>query len=556
MSDVEISEIVDSTITVEDNFPTREGFGTPMVVGYHHTNTGPTDRVQTYATDTDVAEDYPTDHPIRLACQAILAQNPRPPEIKVGRREGAPIRIVRYTPINTTAGYVYSGSIGGVAWTYTVLTGDTVATVIDGIVAALAASSIIADDDSVLTALATAAAIQTIDTEANGAIALGVISPPRKITITRSAHADQDAVTLVLTGLDEYGDVQTENILATNGGGEVLTSTKLYSRFTSLVIPAQSGVGGTTKIGHAAAATVTDNATSMDVASAVAGQWLKHTISTDVKSAELALEERTVDPATTLATDLTAILGADDDWYGLIVVDGGGSAQQLAAAAWAETNKKLLGVDTFDTAVATSATTDVGTYLEAAGYYQTAAMYHRNGDGVFPTARWMGRVLPTTPGTETWALKTLAGLPVDNLTATERTQLKAKSVNFYIRVAGLSVTFGPKNGGVSVQGRFIDLVRYVQYLNAQIQESVLVPMVNEDKIPFDDFGLTVLGAELRAVLKAGEDQRSLRDIVVTIPKADDIDEADRAERLATGFGWDAIYTGAVHKARITGRLGV
>lgn len=110
----------------------------------------------------------------------------------------------------------------------------------------------VADDDAIMTALATAASIQTLDTEANGVIALTKISPPRKITVTRDNHADHDAVTLVLVGLDENGLPVSENLAGANGGNETLTSTKYYSYFVSLTIPAQAGTGGTTKIGIAA----------------------------------------------------------------------------------------------------------------------------------------------------------------------------------------------------------------------------------------------------------------------------------------------------------------
>lgn len=108
------------------------------------------------------------------------------------------------------------------------------------------------DDDAIMTALATAASTQTLDTEFDGVIALGRISPPSKITITRSSHVDQDAVTIVVTGLDENGLPVTENLAAANGGNETLTTTLYYSRVTSVVIPAQSGTGGTTKIGVSA----------------------------------------------------------------------------------------------------------------------------------------------------------------------------------------------------------------------------------------------------------------------------------------------------------------
>lgn len=117
-------------------------------------------------------------------------------------------------------------------------------------------TAVVADDDAIMTALATSASIQTLDTEANGVIALTKISPPRKITVTRDNHVDHDAVTLVLTGLDQDGVPVSENLAGTNGGNETLTSVNYYSYFVSLVIPAQAGTGGTTKIGLSASASL------------------------------------------------------------------------------------------------------------------------------------------------------------------------------------------------------------------------------------------------------------------------------------------------------------
>lgn len=108
------------------------------------------------------------------------------------------------------------------------------------------------DDDSISgTAIATAASTQTLDTELAGVIGTGRISPPRKITIARSSHANQDAVTAVLTGLDENGLPVTENFAFADAGGDSFTSTYYYSYVVSLVIPAQGGTGGTTLIGTA-----------------------------------------------------------------------------------------------------------------------------------------------------------------------------------------------------------------------------------------------------------------------------------------------------------------
>lgn len=117
-------------------------------------------------------------------------------------------------------------------------------------------TSIAADDDAICTALATSASQQVLDTEFDGVIATGKIFPPAKISIIRSSHANQDAVTAVLAGLDENGLPVSENISFADGGGDTLTSTLYYSYVLSLTIPAQSGVGGTTKVGTTATCTL------------------------------------------------------------------------------------------------------------------------------------------------------------------------------------------------------------------------------------------------------------------------------------------------------------
>lgn len=92
-------------------------------------------------------------------------------------------------------------------------------------------------------------------TDDGGASSTGRISPPRKVTITRSSHADHDAVTIVVAGFDENGAVVSESIAATNGGNETLTTSAYFSMLTSVTIPAQAGTGGTTSVGLSASFT-------------------------------------------------------------------------------------------------------------------------------------------------------------------------------------------------------------------------------------------------------------------------------------------------------------
>jgi hypothetical protein len=107
-----------------------------------------------------------------------------------------------------------------------------------------------ADVDAIKTSIASAASIQTYSGVAlNGVIGGGVISPPRNITITTTSHADIDAVACVVTGEDIYGNVISDIVTLTNGGGATDVGDVPFAKVTSVVIPAQSGTGGALEIG-------------------------------------------------------------------------------------------------------------------------------------------------------------------------------------------------------------------------------------------------------------------------------------------------------------------
>jgi hypothetical protein len=94
----------------------------------------------------------------------------------------------------------------------------------------------------------------------NGVLGAGVVLPTRILTITLSAHADWDATTIVVSGKDASGFDQMENFIVPNGGGVVLSGTKRFKQITNVMIPAQSGPGGTLLMGVGATANVTESA--------------------------------------------------------------------------------------------------------------------------------------------------------------------------------------------------------------------------------------------------------------------------------------------------------
>lgn len=138
MSDAEINDIVDLQITIEDAAPSQPSFSTLLIADYH-TRYANLDLVREYADDAAmIADGFSASDRLVKMMVAIKAQSPAPDTVKVGRLGNAYTQIVWIIPTITTQGYVYSGTVDGVPWTYTVLAGATITTICTAI-AALAA---------------------------------------------------------------------------------------------------------------------------------------------------------------------------------------------------------------------------------------------------------------------------------------------------------------------------------------------------------------------------------------------------------------------------------
>lgn len=107
-----------------------------------------------------------------------------------------------------------------------------------------------ADPDGLKTNIASTAGIQTFTgADFQGAIGTSRMVPARNVVLVLSNHANWDATTAVVTGLDEYGREITENLTIPDAGNATVTGVKLFSQIISLVIPAQSGTAGTATFG-------------------------------------------------------------------------------------------------------------------------------------------------------------------------------------------------------------------------------------------------------------------------------------------------------------------
>ncbi len=257
-----------------------------------------------------------------------------------------------------------------------------------------------------------------------------------------------------------------------------------------------------------------------------------------------------------LSDELSAMQAAYDDWYALVLTRQGDEAAQLAdiaaAAAWIEPRNKIY-IGCIDQAtMLTTATDDIASTLQDAAYERTAIIYsadHAN----YPEAAWLGRCLPEDPGSITWKFKQLAGISVDDLSATEVTNLKSKNANFYEQIAGYNMISGE---AVVASGEFIDIIRGTDWLQARIAEGIFFRLINADKIPFTAQGIAVVENELRYRLEKAVDVGLLvaGSIVINSPAIAAVDPLEKAQRFLNNMQFTAQLAGAVHKTAIVGKL--
>lgn len=107
-----------------------------------------------------------------------------------------------------------------------------------------------ADTDAIMVAQATATTAQVCTgATLDGVIGVTEIFPPRNITMTLSSHANFDAATAIVRGLDELGRVIEEAFEFPDAGNVTLTGAVPFRFVTAVLLPAQAGTNGTVDVG-------------------------------------------------------------------------------------------------------------------------------------------------------------------------------------------------------------------------------------------------------------------------------------------------------------------
>lgn len=297
--------------------------------------------------------------------------------------------------------------------------------------------------------------------------------------------------------------------------------------------------------------TVGSTASTVTITATAAGNWCR----VSAPNPELlAVKQTHADPG--VVDDLVACAAESNDWYAVTLTTSG-EAEILAAAAWVESNKRIMVTHTQDAGVVNDApagATDVAAQLEAGDYFRSAALWHHD-NGAFSAVAWLGSTMPKDPGSSTFKFRRLAGVEASRLTETQQGNARAKNANTYTTVGGIGITAE----GVVASGEFIDRVRDGDWFTARTQERVFGVLANADKVPFTDHGIATIESELRAQIQEAITAGFLTDDpepVITVPRARNVPRPDREARRLTGISFEARVASAVHAVTIRGRITV
>lgn len=165
-------------------------------------------------------------------------------------------------------------------------------------------------------------------------------------------------------------------------------------------------------------------------------------------------------------------------------------------------------------------------------------------------------------GEETWALKSLATITPSKLSSTFIAALAEANISYVLNVASKNVTMGGKTNG----GEWIDIIRFRDWLQNDMQVRVVNLLIVNPKIPYTDGGIGLVENQMIASLKDGQnyggiapteydaDGNANQGFVTSVPLASSLTSTQKASRVLEDCKFSARLAGAIHLVNISGSL--
>lgn len=278
-----------------------------------------------------------------------------------------------------------------------------------------------------------------------------------------------------------------------------------------------------------------------------------------------------------LKDELDAIQAADPNWYFLCVESALRDDTTLvpAIAQWTESKVHIAIIESNDADMKNPAdTTNVAYLLKQTEYERTSIFYHET-VAEYP-AMALAAVLSTfvldnDESAYTPAFKKLRGVTRSNISSAE-----LQAVTGFVPLLGQSkdsghlatvyVDIGSQNhtqfGSVMKINTFIDQIHFGDWLQARLEEEVFGTLLNNQRVPFDDVGMTLLSQACEVVLNRAEASGAIASDIddetgefsppykMVIPRALSVPASQRAARIAPPIKIWFRYAGAVHYAQV------
>lgn len=250
-------------------------------------------------------------------------------------------------------------------------------------------------------------------------------------------------------------------------------------------------------------------------------------------------------------------------FYGIHLTEFGDEADVQGAISWTEANEKVFAFEYTDIEKCP---------VKNFSFYRSFGMFSGKADGYdageqpieneYAALAWMAKCFGYDPGTETWNMKELATIVPSALSTDEKKMLEESNINSFRRYAGSNITFG----GNMLSGEWIDVIRFRDWLKAEMQINVFNALKTNRKVPFTDGGIGLIEGQMEATLSKGQtvggiapteydsDDNEIPGYTVTVPLASDLTEAERKSRKLTGCRYTARLAGAIHAVEIQGNL--
>jgi hypothetical protein len=276
-----------------------------------------------------------------------------------------------------------------------------------------------------------------------------------------------------------------------------------------------------------------------------------------------SVDEETEDAGPNTAVSVLDVAVNTSGWYCICPV-GLDKKEVAEVIQWTETQNKICGYVDDDP---TNPIVTTGLYYRSFAFYPKVTQDQLDND--VPAENKYGiaaaiavKAMHYHAGEETWALKSLATITPSKLSSTFISALSEANISYVLTVASKNITMGGKTNA----GEWIDIIRFRDWLQNDMQVRVVNLLVVNPKIPYTDNGIGLVENQMIASLKDGqkyqgiapteydEDGNAIEGYVTSVPLASSLTSTQKASRVLEDCKFSARLAGAIHLVNISGSL--